>query len=82
MGYARSFSVGDDDCHERVPPPIRGLPPRFPSVVHSLAQGEAARVLEEDISSLLNKRAVSVVPPTRCQSGFYSGFIQFWIYVL
>lgn len=82
MGYARSFSVGDEDRHQRVPPPIRGLPPHFSAVVHSLAQGEVVRVLEEEISSLLNNRAISVLLPTLCQSGFYSGFIQFWMYVL
>lgn len=50
------------------------VPPRFSGIVHSQAHGESARVLQEEIHSLLTKRAICVVPPERCQSGFYSRY--------
>ncbi|XP_029937836.1 uncharacterized protein LOC115380768 [Myripristis murdjan] len=49
-------------------------PPRFSGIIHSQARGESARVLQEEILSLLNKGAVSVVPPAQIQSGFYSRY--------
>ena len=49
-------------------------PPRFVGIIHSQAQGESARVLREEIFSLLNKGAVVVVPRALCQSGFYSRY--------
>ncbi|XP_029973330.1 uncharacterized protein LOC115407110 [Salarias fasciatus] len=50
------------------------VPPRFSGIVHSQARGESARVLQEEIHSLLEKRAICVVPPGQCQSGFYSRY--------
>ncbi|XP_059205256.1 uncharacterized protein LOC131984458 [Centropristis striata] len=50
------------------------VPPRFAGIIHSQARGESARVLQEEILSLLNKRAICVVPPAQCQSGFYSRY--------
>ena len=50
------------------------VPPRFAGIIHSQAQGESARVLQEEILSLLNKGAICVVPPAQCQSGFYSRY--------
>ncbi|XP_059199216.1 uncharacterized protein LOC131979287 [Centropristis striata] len=45
------------------------VPPRFAGIIHSQARGESARVLQEE-----NKRAICVVPPAQCQSGFYSRY--------
>ncbi|XP_075307052.1 uncharacterized protein LOC142368762 [Odontesthes bonariensis] len=50
------------------------VPPRFAGIIYSQAQGESARVLQEEILSLLNKGAICVVPPAQCQSGFYSRY--------
>lgn len=50
------------------------VPPRFAGIIHSQAQGESARVLQEEILSLLNKGAICVVPPAQSQSGFYSRY--------
>ncbi|XP_038128389.1 uncharacterized protein LOC119774782 [Cyprinodon tularosa] len=50
------------------------VPPRFSGVIHSHAQGESARVLREEILSLIDKRAVSVVSPEQSLSGFYSRY--------
>ncbi|XP_038146283.1 uncharacterized protein LOC119786801 [Cyprinodon tularosa] len=52
------------------------VPPRFSGVIHSHAQGESARVLREEILSLIDKRAVSVVSPEQSLSGFYSRFLS------
>ncbi|XP_041860863.1 uncharacterized protein LOC121652254 [Melanotaenia boesemani] len=50
------------------------VPPRFAGILHSQARGESAHVLQGEISSLLNKGAICVVPPAQCQSGFYSRY--------
>lgn len=38
------------------------MPPRFTHIIHSLAQGELACVLQEEVSSLLDKGVICVVP--------------------
>ena len=38
------------------------VPPRFAGIIHSQAQGESARVLQEEILSLSNKQFVSYLP--------------------
>lgn len=48
-------------------------PHYFQGVIHSQVQGELQDVLQEEISSLLNKRA-RVVPPEQSHSGFYSRY--------
>ncbi|XP_053296886.1 uncharacterized protein LOC128456655 [Pleuronectes platessa] len=50
------------------------MPPRFPGLVSSRAQGESARVLREEISALLNKRAIRIVPHSQGLAGFYSRY--------
>ncbi|XP_054870821.1 uncharacterized protein LOC111570364 [Amphiprion ocellaris] len=50
------------------------VPPRFSGTVHSQVRRESARVLQEEIHSLLSTRAICIVPPEQCQSGFYSGY--------
>ena len=49
-------------------------PPRFNGILQSQARGEKAQVLQEEITSLRNKRAIRVVPPEKNQSGFYSRY--------
>ena len=46
-------------------------PPRFNGVVVSVAKGEAARVLQDEIASLLNKRAIRAVPREEALQGLY-----------
>nr|XP_054607225.1 uncharacterized protein LOC129167121 [Nothobranchius furzeri] len=50
------------------------VPPRFSGVVFSHAQGTSAHILQGEISSLLEKGAICIVPPDRSQSGFYSRY--------
>ena len=50
------------------------VPPRFTGILHSQAQGESARVLQEEVTSLLNRGAICVVSPAQSQSGFYSRY--------
>ncbi|XP_030584735.1 uncharacterized protein LOC115779969 [Archocentrus centrarchus] len=49
-------------------------PPRFLGIIHSQARGESARILQEEIHSLLEKRAICIVPPDQSRSGFYSRY--------
>ncbi|XP_050958769.1 LOW QUALITY PROTEIN: uncharacterized protein LOC127160164 [Labeo rohita] len=49
-------------------------PPVFNSVLMSAAEGKSAQVLEEEIASLLRKRAIRVVPPEDSHQGFYSRY--------
>ncbi len=49
-------------------------PPRFNGVIVSVAEGESARVLTAEIESLLNKRAIRVVPEKESRQGFYSRY--------
>ena len=49
-------------------------PPRFNGVLESVTQGEAALVLQSEISALLTKRAIRVVPREESQLGFYSRY--------
>ena len=65
-------------------------PPPFTDVVYTEAKGEAAAILQQEISTLLEKRAVREVPPGRSRSGFYSryflvkkkggGYVQSWTF--
>ncbi len=54
----------------RPPPP----PPHFKGIVNSHVQGKLKHVLQEEISSLLNKRAIRVVLPEQSHNGFYSRY--------
>ncbi|KAK5906307.1 hypothetical protein CgunFtcFv8_002188 [Champsocephalus gunnari] len=49
-------------------------PPRFSGILHSQARGESALILEREILSLLEKRAISIVPAQQSQGGFYSKY--------
>ncbi|KAL1268395.1 hypothetical protein QQF64_033758 [Cirrhinus molitorella] len=49
-------------------------PPLFNSVLMSTAEGESALILEGEITSLLSKRAIRVVPPEDSHHGFYSRY--------
>ena len=49
-------------------------PPRFNGVLMSVAEGEAALVLQNKFDSLLLKRAIRVVPIEESQQGFYSRY--------
>ena len=49
-------------------------PPRFSGILHSQARGESALILEKEILSLLEKRAISIVPAEQSQGGFYSKY--------
>lgn len=49
-------------------------PPVFNGVVISVAQGEAAQVLEEEISSLMRKGVIRMIPTEESQTGFYSRY--------
>lgn len=70
MGRAYRIALGAQDRYEGLQTAIAVVPPRFASIIHSQAQGESARVLQEEILSLLNKGAICVVPPAQSQSGF------------
>ncbi len=49
-------------------------PPHFKGIIHSQVREKLKHVLQEEISSLLNKRAIRVVPPEQSHSGFYSRY--------
>ena len=49
-------------------------PPRFNGVLVSVTKGDAAQVLEDEITSLLNKRAIRAVPSEESHQGFYSRY--------
>lgn len=49
-------------------------PPRFNGVLVSTASSDTAHVLEDEIATLLNKRAVRVVPDEESRQGFYSRY--------
>ena len=49
-------------------------PPRFNGVLVSVARGDSARVLEDEIQSLLTKRAIRAVPDEEARQGFYSRY--------
>ncbi|XP_075948857.1 uncharacterized protein LOC142951249 [Anarhichas minor] len=49
-------------------------PPRFNGVLVSVAEGDSAHVLEDEVASLLNKRAIRAVPNEEAQRGFYSRY--------
>ena len=49
-------------------------PPSFSRIIHTQAVGEAAHFLAAEIKSLLEKRAIQVVPPAQAMSGFYSRY--------
>ena len=49
-------------------------PPRFNGVLVSMASGDSARILEDEISSLLRKQAIRAVPNEQAQQGFYSRY--------
>lgn len=53
---------------------FRTKPPPFNRIVQSQASGDAALVLEEEISSLLQKNAIQLVPKEKSQQGFYSRY--------
>ncbi|XP_043992827.1 uncharacterized protein LOC122842751 [Gambusia affinis] len=49
-------------------------PPQFRGVIQSQASGSAALFLQEEISSLLEKRAIQLIPQEKRQAGFYSRY--------
>ncbi|XP_075959924.1 LOW QUALITY PROTEIN: uncharacterized protein LOC142963104 [Anarhichas minor] len=49
-------------------------PPRFNRFLVSVAEGDSAHVLEDEVASLLNKRAIRAVPNEEAQRGFYSRY--------
>ena len=49
-------------------------PPAFSEVLFSEARGPAAEVLQTEIQSLLEKKAIVEVPVTKSRSGFYSRY--------
>lgn len=49
-------------------------PPRFGGVLASVASGDSANVLKEEIFSLLHKKAIRAVPSEEAQQGFYSRY--------
>ncbi|KAK7889130.1 hypothetical protein WMY93_024690 [Mugilogobius chulae] len=49
-------------------------PPTFNGVLVSAARGDAALVLEDEITSLLHKQAIRIVPSSDHQRGFYSRY--------
>ena len=50
------------------------IPPTFKEVIFSHASGQAALVLQEEILSLLSKRAIREVPREKIREGFYSRY--------
>jgi len=44
--------------------------PRFINVLFSVAMGDSARVLEDEIASLLNKQAIRALPSEEAQQRF------------
>ena len=79
-------------CQEGAPPQVVAVPPQFAGVIHSQAQGVSARVLQEEILSLLNNGAICVIPPAVSeqfllqvfsgpQTGEGAVFVLSWIYV-
>lgn len=49
-------------------------PPKFNGVLVSIANGDAARILEDEITSLLSKYVIRVVPSEEIHLGFYSRY--------
>ncbi len=48
------------------------LPPPFNGVTPTLVGPEQALLMEQEVSTLLRKEAIEVVPPLDKESGFYS----------
>ncbi|XP_058634818.1 uncharacterized protein LOC131542294 [Onychostoma macrolepis] len=59
QGYRLQFSV---------------KPPHFNGILFSHTEENASHILKEEISSLLNKGAIQVVPPDLMNQGFYSRY--------
>ncbi|XP_026102951.1 uncharacterized protein LOC113074342 [Carassius auratus] len=49
-------------------------PPQFKGIIYSQVRGALVHVLQEEITSLLNKKAIRVVPPEESHNGFYSRY--------
>ena len=49
-------------------------PPTFEKVIFSQANGRAAKILRDEIVSLVNKKAVREVPLNQSRTGFYSRY--------
>ena len=49
-------------------------PPSFGGVIQSVVQQGQSHFLQKEIDSLLQKEAISVVPPEEAASGFYSRY--------
>ncbi|KAK5899182.1 hypothetical protein CesoFtcFv8_008685 [Champsocephalus esox] len=49
-------------------------PPHFSGILYSQARGESAHILEQEIFSLLEKKAISIIPAEQSHSGFYSKY--------
>lgn len=50
------------------------VPPRFAGIISSLTRGEVARILQEEILSLLNRGKICIVHPILSQTGYYSRY--------
>ena len=65
-------------------------PPTFEKIVFSNAVGQAAQILQAEIVSLLDKKAIREVPENQSMNGFYSRYflvkkkggacVLFWTY--
>lgn len=49
-------------------------PPVFNGVIHSRPREKEALILQQEIKALESKGAIRIVPPERCQVGFYSRY--------
>ncbi|XP_038163380.1 uncharacterized protein LOC119798106 [Cyprinodon tularosa] len=50
------------------------VPPSFRGIIQSHAEGQAALFLKEEISSLLEKKAIRLIQPEHSSEGFYSRY--------
>ncbi len=67
---AKCISLGPADCRERLSYSVRP----FKGLFLTCMSPEQALVLEQEVSSLLRKEAIEVVPPLDRESGFYSRY--------
>lgn len=74
MGSAQNLSVGAENNITGLQASVCFDSPPFQGIIHSQAQGESACILQEEIHSLLEKRAICIVPSDQSWSGFYSRY--------
>ncbi len=66
---ANCVLMGHAHCRTRL---CGTLPPPFNGVTPMLVGPEQALVMEQEVSTLLRKETIEVVPPLDKESGFYS----------